>query len=158
MEKPFEIDESLYQKLVHFYEESYRLPPLAAKIYSYLTFDFNNVGVTFDEIVELMKASKSSVSSNLNLLQSNGYLSTINKIDNRKRFFILNPDYVNVRFDCLMNKFTKEMEILEGLKKFRQMSETDECSKIYISKLEIYISLLKTNIENFSQTLKKLNQ
>lgn len=158
MEKPFEIDESLYQKLVHFYEDSYHLPPLSAKIYAYLTFDFNNNGVTFDQFIEIMKASKSSVSSSLNLLQSNGYLSTIKKIDERKRFFILNPDYVNIRFDCLMNKFKKEMEILEGLKSFRQSSETDECSEIHISKLNIYISLLKNNIENFSQTIKKLNQ
>lgn len=158
MEKPFEIDETLYQKLVRFYGDSYHLPPLAAKIYAYLTFDFDNEGVTFDEFLEIMKASKSSVSSNLNLLQSSGYISVLNKMDERKRFFIINPDYVNIRFDCLKNKFEKEMDILEGLKTFRQTSETNENSESYISKLDIYISLLKTNIENFSQTLKKLNQ
>lgn len=158
MQNSITIDEILYQKLVSFYGDSYHLPPLAAKIYAYLTFDFDNVGVTFDEFVDVMKASKSSVSSNLNLLQSNGYLSVLNKMDERKRFFIINPDYVNIRFDCLMNKFEKEMDILEGLKTFRQSCETSENSKNYISKLNIYISLLKTNIENFSQTLKKLNQ
>lgn len=158
MEKSLKIDENLYQKLVNFYTDSYHLPPLAAKIYAYLTFDFNNAGVTFDEFVEVLKASKSSVSSNLQLLQTNGYLTVINKIDERKRFFIINPDYVNIRFDNLIQKLENEMDILENLKDFRTAQETSDSSKNYIIKLNIYISLLKTNIENFAETLKKLKQ
>ena len=50
------------------------------------------------------------------------------------------------------------MDILENLKDFRKAQETSDSSKNYIIKLNIYISLLKTNIENFAETLKKLKQ
>ena len=158
MEKSLKIDKVLYQKLVGFYSDNYHLPPLAARIYAYLTFDFDNAGVTFDEFVEVLKASKSSVSSNLQLLQTNGYLKVINKIDERKRFFILNPDYVTIRFNNLIENLEKEKENLESLKDFRRTQEPNENSENYITKLNIYISLLKTNIENLSETLQKLKQ
>ena len=156
MENSLKIDENLYHKLVNFYTDNYHLPPLASKIYAYLTFDFDNAGVTFDEFVEVFKASKSSVSSNLQLLQTSKFIISMNKIDERKRFFIINPDYVKIRFNSLISKLEKEKDILEHLKLFRLDNEEDENSKIYISKLDNYLSLLDTNIENFSETLNKL--
>ena len=156
MQKTLKIDENLYQKFVNFYTDSYHLPPLAAKIYAYLTFDFDNVGVTFDELVEVFKASKSSVSSNLQLLQTSKFIISMNKIDERKRFFIINPDYVKIRFNNLIAKLEKEKDILEHLKNFRVENHKDEKSKIYISKLDNYLLLLNTNIENFSKTLNNM--
>ena len=54
MEKTLNIDEALYQKLVSFYTENYNLPPLAAKIFVYFSFDYDNEGVTFDDLVEVL--------------------------------------------------------------------------------------------------------
>ena len=158
MENKFEIDEILYQKLVGFFIDIYHLPPLSAKIYAYLTFDFCNAGVTFDELIDILKASKSSISSNLNLLQSNGYIIAINKIDERKRFFIINPDYVTIRFDGLIEKLEKEKDIVNDIRKFRSEKCTKGDSTLYNEKVNIYISLLEKNIENFTKTLQKLKQ
>lgn len=158
MDNKLEIDEKLYQKLVSFFSDMYHLPPLASKIYAYLTFDFCNSGVTFDDFVDILKASKSSVSSNLNLLQSNGYIIAVNKIDARKRFFIINPDYVTIRFDSLVEKLEKEKEIVEDIRKFRMKQFKNKDTAAYNEKVEIYISLLETNIINFTKALQKLKK
>jgi hypothetical protein len=42
-----EIDKEIFQDLVKFYGEAFHLPPLAAKIYAYLIFDFEKKGVCF---------------------------------------------------------------------------------------------------------------
>jgi hypothetical protein len=74
-----EIDKEIFQDLVKFYGEAFHLPPLAAKIYAYLIFDFEKKGVCFDHFVEILHASKSSVSSNLNLLLTSGLIKDFTK-------------------------------------------------------------------------------
>lgn len=158
MDKTLEIDEKLYHKLVNFYTTNYHLTPLAAKIYAYLTFDFEIQGITFEELVEVLKASKSSVSCNLDLLLKGEHITVLNKIDERKRFFILNPEYAKIRFSRLLDRLENEMDILEDLKLFNQNKKPDEKTENYINKLNIYSDLLKTNITTCSETLKKLHQ
>jgi len=60
--KNMEIDERIFQEMVSFYGKNFSLPPLSAKIYSYLIFDFERKGVCFDHLVEALHVSKSSVS------------------------------------------------------------------------------------------------
>lgn len=153
---PLKIDEVLHQKLTNFYAENHHLPPLASNIYAYLTFDFQMQGITFEEFVEVFKASKSSVSSNLQLLQAGEFIISRNKLDARKRYFIINPDYVKIRFQNLVQKLEKEKDILEHLKIFRLENDSEQESLHYITKLDNYITLLDANIGNLSQTLNKL--
>ena len=93
------IDKEIFRDMVKFYGDVLHLPPLAAKIYSYLIFDFDRNGVSFDEVVEIFSASKSAVSSNLNLLLNLNIITDFNKIDERKRFFVMNEKYMKIRFD-----------------------------------------------------------
>ncbi|MGS0748761.1 GbsR/MarR family transcriptional regulator [Halpernia sp. GG3] len=144
MLKTLEIDDQIFHKLVHFSSTHYHLTPLAAKIYAYLTFDFEMNGVTFEELVDDLKASKSSVSCSLDLLLKGNHIAVLNKIDERKRFFILNPDYVKIRFSKLIDRLEKEVDILEDLRIFKE-TKTHQCKNTsYITKLDIYIDLLKT--------------
>lgn len=158
MLKTLEIDELIYHKLVNFSATHYHLTPLAAKIYAYLTFDFEMNGITFEELVDDLKASKSSVSNSIDLLLKGNHIAVLNKIDERKRFFILNPDYVKIRFSRMIERLENEVDILEDLKSFNQL-KTDCCkSNLYLKKLDIYTDLLKTNITRFNKTLEKLYQ
>ncbi len=52
---------------IHF-ELLYNLPPLGSRILGLLIIDGCKTGLTFEEIVEKLGASKSSISTNLNLL------------------------------------------------------------------------------------------
>ncbi len=88
MNKSIEIDEKIFQDAVKFCSTMFNLPPLASKIYSYLIFDFEKVGITFDEFVEVFAASKSSVSTNIKLLLNAQLIIDVNKIDERRRYFI----------------------------------------------------------------------
>ncbi|KIA89993.1 hypothetical protein [Kaistella jeonii] len=145
------IDKEIFREMVNFYGEAFHLPPLAAKIYAYLIFDFERKGISFDEFVEIFSASKSSVSSSLNLLLNLNIIKDFNKIDERKRFFVMNEKYMKIRFEEIIEKMERELLLLENLKKFR---DTD--CEVALQKFETYTNLFKKNITNIKDTLDQL--
>ncbi len=145
------IDKEIFREMVKFYGSAFHLPPLAAKIYAYLIFDFDRKGVSFDEFIEIFAASKSSVSSNLNLLLNLNIINDFNKIDERKRFFVMNEKYMKIRFEEIIEKMEKELLILNNLKDFR--NTTDE---VALQKFEIYTNLFHKNISNIKESLNQL--
>ncbi len=153
MKTNLKIEAEIYQELIDFYGGIFSLPPLSAKIYAYLIFDFDKKGHTFDELVDTFCASKSSVSSSVNFLLNANLIKTINKIDERKRYFIINEDFVKIRFEEIVNRMKREIKILDQLNKYReQEKENINQSERY----KIYKSLLEKNIENIENTLSKL--
>lgn len=151
MKKSLEVDEKIFQDAVKFYGTVLNLPPLASKIYSYLIFDFDKVGITFDEFVEVFSASKSSVSTNLNLLISSELIIDVNKMDERKRYFFANDDYKKIRFEKIVQKMQDELKLLDDLKNFRKTEHKEDDERI-----EVYKSLLNKNIANIQESLNKL--
>ena len=145
------IDEEIFREMVKFYGEAFHLPPLAAKIYSYLIFDFDREGVSFDEFVEIFCASKSSVSSNLNLLLNLNIINDFNKIDERKRFFVINEKHMRIRFEEIIEKMERELSILHQLKDFRQTDDEE-----ILRKFGVYTSLFDKNILHIKETLDQL--
>ena len=153
MKTNLKIDAEIYQELIDFYGGIFSLPPLSAKIYAYLIFDFDKKGHTFDDLVETFCASKSSVSSSVNFLLNANLIKTINKIDERKRYFIINNDFVKIRFEEIANRMKQEIKILDQLNKFKATQVADEN---VLERYFIYKSLLENNIENIEKTLEKL--
>lgn len=151
MNNSIEIDEKIFQDSVKFYSTIFSLPQLAAKIYSYLSFDFNKIGVPFDEFVEVFSASKSSVSTNLTLLQNLHLILDANKIDERKRYFYINENYKKIRFEKIVQKIQEELELLNALKNFRKTYNEE-----YEQKTDAYVDLLQKNITNIQESLNKL--
>ena len=153
MKTNLKIDAEIYQELIDFYGGIFSLPPLSAKIYAYLIFDFDKKGHTFDDLVETFCASKSSVSSSVNFLLNANLIKTINKIDERKRYFIINEDFVKIRFEEIVNRMKREIIILDQLNKFKaeQLADGSLSERYYI-----YKSLLEKNIDNIEDTLQKL--
>lgn len=146
-----EIDKEIFREMVKFYGDAFHLPPLAAKIYAYLIFDFDRNGVSFDEFVEIFCASKSSVSSNLNLLLNLNIITDFNKIDERKRFFVMNEKYMKIRFQEIIEKMDRELLILNKLKDFRNTGDPE-----VLRKFEIYTDLFNKNITNIQDSLDQL--
>ena len=145
------VDKELFREMVKFYGDAYHLPPLAAKIYAYLVFDFERKGVSFDEFVEVLAASKSSVSSNLNLLLNLKIIKDFNKIDERKRFFVMNEDSMKIRFEELIEMMQRELLIIDNIKQIR-----DTKCEVALAKFDIYRNLFEKNISNIKETLKQL--
>lgn len=153
MNNKLKIEPEIYQELIEFYGTLFNLPPLSAKIYAYLIFDFDKKGHTFDELLEVFCASKSSISSSINFLLNNNLIKTINKIDERKRYFIINDDFVKIRFEEILNRMKKEISIVEKIQKFsEQINQEAEKS----TRFKIYREMLEKNRDNIENTLKKL--
>ena len=146
-----EIEKELFREMVNFYGEVFHLPPLAAKIYAYLIFDFEREGVSFDEFVDIFCASKSSISSNLNLLLNLNIIKDFNKIDERKRFFVMNEQYMKIRFEEIIVKMEREISILQQLKAFRNTSDA-----VILRKFDVYENLFNKNISNIKETLDQI--
>ncbi|AZB29191.1 MULTISPECIES: transcriptional regulator [Chryseobacterium] len=151
MKKSLEVDEKIFQDAVKFYGTVLNVPPLASKIYSYLIFDFDKVGITFDEFVEVFSASKSSVSTSLNLLINSELIIDVNKMDERKRYFFANDDYKKIRFEKIVQKMQDELILLDDLKNFRKTEHKEDDERI-----EVYKALLNKNIANIQESLNKL--
>ncbi len=149
------LDENIFQDLVRIYIDQHGLAPLAAKIYAYLVFDFQKQGVTFDDFVEIFSSSKSSVSSSLHHLINNGFIKDINRIDERRRYFVLNDEYMRTHFEVIIMKLEKELEITRSLKEFYENQSGNRKSN-----LDVYIKLLTNNITNIKESIQeiKLNE
>lgn len=151
MHKSIEIDEKIFQDAVKFYGTVFNLPPLASKIYAYLLFDYEKVGITFDEFVEVLSASKSSVSTSISLLLSSQLIVDHNKMDERKRYFFINDEYKKIRFEKIVQKMKDELKLLDDLNSFKKVQDEG-----YNEKIEAYKALLDKNIINIQESLNKL--
>ncbi|ANF52590.1 transcriptional regulator [Chryseobacterium glaciei] len=151
MHKSIEIDEKIFQDAVKFYGTVFNLPPLASKIYAYLLFDYEKMGITFDEFVEVLSASKSSVSTSISLLLSSQLIVDHNKMDERKRYFFINDEYKKIRFEKIVQKMKDELKLLDDLDKFKKVKDDG-----YDEKIEAYKALLDKNIINIQESLNKL--
>ncbi|MCQ9637299.1 transcriptional regulator [Chryseobacterium sp. WG23] len=151
MHKSIEIDERIFQDAVKFYGFLFNIPPLASKIYSYLLFDCEKVGITFDEFVEVLSASKSSVSTSISLLLNMQLIVDHNKMDERKRYFFTNDEYKKIRFEQVVQKMKDELRLLDDLNNFKKNKDND-----YNKRIEAYKALLNKNIENIQESLNKL--
>ncbi len=136
--------------MVRLYGKTFNLPPLAAKIYGYLIFDFKREGLSFDEIVTIFSASKSSVSTSLCLLLSNNLIIDFNKVNDRKRYFSMNENFMKLRFVEIVDRLKEEIDIIEGLEEFDK-KKSDQLSV----RSQAYKSLLRKNIKNIEESLSK---
>lgn len=151
MHQSIEIDEKIFQDAVKFYGTIFNIPPLASKIYAYLLFDYEKVGITFDEFVEVLSASKSSVSTSISLLLNAQLIIDHNKMDERKRYFFTNDEYKKIRFEKIVQKMKDELKLLDDLNRFKKVQDED-----YNEKIEAYKALLNKNILNIQESLNKL--
>lgn len=139
--------------MVGFYCKVFGLPLLASKIYALLVFDFERKGLSFDDMVCGLSASKSSVSTSLNILISNKFIRDINKIDERKRYFVINENFLEIRFQEILDRIKEEEILATALIDFQKKNNYKTKHKC-----SIYIEMLSKNKQNIEQSLKKLSQ
>ena len=149
------------QELVEFFQDYcahheavYNFSPLTAQIYTYIMFNNNSDGVTFDEIVEKLNASKSSVSTSLNLLISNSQIEHFNKIDERKRYFKLNPDYLTIRLELIKDKLDREKTLNTRMVGYLNAGKlkSNNCE----GKMMFFSEHLDSSIDNLATIIQKL--
>lgn len=155
MEKK-QIDQSLFQDMSSHYMELYHLPPLTANVFTYLMFDYEQEGVTFEEILEASCASKSSISNALNVLQQSNFVEAICKLGERRRYYRVNRAIFKVQFQENLSQLKRSYNILERFSAHRHdiVKEEDENTM----KINLHLELQKKTIQLFEETLEKFNQ
>ena len=109
---------------IHF-ELLYNLPPLGSRILGLLIIDGCKTGLTFEELVIKMKASKSSVSTNLNLLLKMGKITYYTVAGDRKKYF--KPSPFSERLANYIKLLDFEKNMINRLIHYRE--QTISCSE-----------------------------
>ncbi len=115
----------LIEQLGILMEKKHQIAPIAARIISTLILTGKH-GVTFDELVKDLNASKSTVSTHLDHLQHSRKIQYFTKPGDRKRYFIINPhllmaviDETVAAWECEENV---QKEILEYKKRRNELN------------------------------------
>lgn len=113
------INNNLIEELSLHFEREHKLPPLASKIYSILILSKSET-LTFEEIIDFTRASKSSVSNQLNFLIEEGRVNFIFKEDKRKRYFKTKCDYLKKTLELNLEKTEREIEMLSKVIQYKK--------------------------------------
>lgn len=110
---------------IHF-ESTHNVPRLAARIMGVLIIEHKS-GMTFENLVEYMGASKSSVSTSLNLLLKMGKITYYTLPGDRKKYFRSSP--FSERFESYMKMIDYEKEIIDKMLVYRKKEEVETGDK-----------------------------
>jgi len=109
----------LVEKFGVFMERQENLPPIAARIFASLVINKEG-GTTFDELVVFLAASKSTISTNIQLLSNRGMLTFYTKPGDRKKYFILSPESLLSRVEEDIIRYRTEYQIVKEITEFRE--------------------------------------
>jgi len=153
-EKSLEIrKKELVEKFGVFMERQENLPPIAARIFASLVVNKDN-GTTFDELVVFLAASKSTISTNIQLLSNRGMLTFYTKPGDRKKYFILSPESLLSRVEEEIIQYRTEYQIVKEIAEFREEINEQKADEIgnnsypYLDFLSNSLSLLENLKEN----------
>jgi DNA-binding transcriptional regulator GbsR (MarR family) len=120
---------------IHF-ETLHHLPPLGSRILATFILDGCSRQFTFDDVVELTGASKSSVSTNLNLLLKLGKVTYYTLPGDRKKYY--RPAAFSERFDNYMKMIAFEKKIMERMLDYRKQTLSCTAEQHDLAKIEAY--------------------
>lgn len=153
--------ERLVEQLGVFMENEAQLAPMAARILSTLIL-VGKEGSTFDQLVNDLKASKSTISTHLENLQTTNKIKYYTKPGDRKRYFIINQNLMMNIIDDLLIRWQTEKEIHQAVLEYKKkMNELQDKTKplhfdlefqkdflVFLEEATTAIQKLKSNIIN----------
>lgn len=154
--------EELLEDMSNHIAVTFGYPPLTASIYAWLVLDLEREGVSFSELQEITKASKSSVSNALQVLVQNKHVEYFTKFGERARTYRLTDKFVFQKMEKIREyiedekrmivKFKKYMADERHLEKCKMFSQSD----IYEEHIDKELALIKS-VEEKLRNLEKVN-
>ncbi|SRR6056297_517798 len=145
----------LVEELGLFIKERHKLPPLAARVYSILVLTSND-GYSFDQLMDITSSSKSSMSTNLNLLIALKFVDYYTKTGNRKRYFRSAGNYVKNMLNEHAEAVSKELRITEKVNTYNKSNNPSKFEQRgYLG--NIFQTYLEAQRANLKDTLRKIN-
>ncbi|TXK72601.1 GbsR/MarR family transcriptional regulator [Mesonia sp. HuA40] len=146
---------NLVERLGIQFERELNITPLAARILALLILTPSE-GLTFDEITQITGASKSSISTNVNLLLQLKTIDYFTKPGDRKRYFKVTSNYLEINLNENLLKVNRELEIIDSIDQFNRKYEDNQSEKRKIRQL--YQEYLRSQQENLKETIKKISK
>lgn len=133
--------------------ESDNLAPLAARIFATLILT-GKQGLTFEQLVSDLNASKSSVSSHLENLQTSQKVKYFTKPGDRKRYFIIHPNLMVNVIDEMTSKWETEKELHQKVLDYKKDYNKKATEKDKLFDLEFQQDFL-TFLEEATSAIQK---
>ena len=144
--------QKLIEELGLHFEKNQNLAPLAARIYAIMILSPNE-GHSFDEIKQITDASKSSVSTQLNLLIQTRKVDYFTKTGDRKRYFRASRTYLKNTLKEYLENISEEIFMVDKIIKFNSTHNSEKFENDgHIPKMfRDYLVAQKKNLENTIQ-------
>jgi len=140
---------------IHF-ETHHRFSPLSARILSLLIVENCRPGLTFDDLVLKLGASKSSVSTNLTLLLKMGKLEYFTVSGDRKKYY--RPASFGSRMRTYLQIVLDEKKMVDRMVTYKNKIAKTDTEFINLEMLKVY----QEHVEDFegflNNTIKKLDK
>lgn len=144
----------LVEEMGVYFETCDTLSPLSSRIFAYLALTLED-GVSFEELQEALEASKSSISTNLQLLQSMGRIGYCTRPGDRKRYFKIDDEQIINRLEDKIETWNHEKnlhkKVLDYKRKAQETLDSKEVNQIKFQYNEHYISFIESMIENLEK-------
>ncbi|MDL5510560.1 transcriptional regulator [Arenibacter sp. M-2] len=110
---------ALVEKLGVHLEGREQLAPVAARIMAYIILT-GKKGSTFEDMVTILCASKSTISTHLNHLQDLNKIEYYTKTGDRKKYFIINKNTIIQHVDRMISHWNAERAIHLEIKAYKE--------------------------------------
>ncbi len=110
---------ALVEKLGVHLEGREQLAPVAARILAYIILT-GKKGSTFEDMVTILCASKSTISTHLNHLQDLNKIEYYTKTGDRKKYFIINKNTIIQHVDRMISHWNAERAIHLEIKAYKE--------------------------------------
>ncbi|MEB3074467.1 helix-turn-helix domain-containing protein [Capnocytophaga gingivalis] len=149
---------ALLQMMEELFRRLHHLSPMAAKILSVLAIEGSVHGLTFEDLIERLQASKSTISTNINLLLDKELIYYVMKEKKRRKYFKSFP--FDKRFEEFLGLIRYEKDFTMRFQQYMKAQNENEhlFTEERIHKLGLFLDYL-SQIEHLTQDfLKKLKQ
>lgn len=134
------------------------MQPLTARLYALLVFNNCPNGLSFDDLLETLQSSKSSISHSLNTLIEMNFIEQYKKENERKRYFRINKNLFLKRLDDVKERLTEEKKIYSKIRAYKQTNSKTlfkpEAFNFYILHLDDAINSIEKTIKNLKLHIK----
>ena len=146
-----------------FFESTHHLPPLASRILGNLIIDGCKTGLTFEDLVERMSASKSTVSTSLNLLLKMEKVTYYTLTGDRKKYY--KPSPFSNRLQNYLKMIELKKTIIEKMMSYREKTVSCPEERCNLENMQEYRkhvlnveSIIENTIKRFKEIEEKNNQ
>lgn len=145
----------LVEKLGAYLEDENQIPPLAARIIAYLIIQHDS-GITFDQLVKDLGASKSTISTHLTNLIAQQRVEYFTKTGDRKRYYIISKGHIIRKIGALVTKWEREIALRKEVLKYKEAFNKHYRSKSHSTGVERdMLRFLEENVLYFKKQIKK---